>query len=101
MANTRSANTYYVDTQYATNEELAVTNIAVLGVTVSATAASAQVVLADASSGSPKKLDLRVATSGESKHFDFSESPILFPNGIRPLTLTNAVATVIIREIRS
>jgi hypothetical protein len=100
MANVRSANTFYIDTQYSVAaDELAVKNIRVLGVTVTATAASAIIVLADSSTAT-NKLDLRVATSGDSAHFDFSDSPVVFPNGIRPKTLTNALVTVIVEESR-
>lgn len=99
MANVRNANSYYIDTQYSASEELAVKNIVVTCVVVTATAASGRIVLADSDTATTK-LDLRVVTSGASQVFDFSESPIVFPNGIRPVTLTNAVATVIGRESR-
>jgi len=98
VANTRSGNTYYIDTQYATNEELAVANLTVVGVIVTATGASAVVALTDSGT---VKLNLRVATSGATEFFDFSEAPIVFANSIRPTTLTNAIATVIIRETRA
>ena len=99
MANTRNGNTYYIDTQYATNEELAVRNLQAAYVIVTATAANAVLVLADSSVGT--KLDLRVATSGETKCFDFSDVPVTFSTSIRPTTLTNALATVVLKEIRT
>jgi hypothetical protein len=95
VANARSGNTYYIDTQYATNEELTGQNLLVLGVLVTATAASAVLLLADST---VKKMDLRVATSGASQFFDFSSSPVRFNTSIRPTTLTNAVATIIIKD---
>ena len=101
MANLRNSNTFYIDTEYSTSaDDLAVKNIKLTGLVVSATAASAVVVLADAQTGSPKKLDVRVATDGESKELDLSERPIVFPNGIRALTLTNAVVSCTIEENR-
>jgi hypothetical protein len=101
LANTRNGNTWYVDTQHsASSDSLAVKGIRVLGVVVTATAANGRIVLSDEQGTPPTKLDLRVATSGDSKHFDFCESPVAFPNGIRPVTLTNAVVTVIIEEAR-
>jgi hypothetical protein len=100
MANVRSANTFYIDTQYSTgSDELAIKNIRVLQITITATSANAVLLLADSTTGT-KKLDLRVATSGASQIFDFSDSPVVFPNGIKPTTLTNAVATVVIEESR-
>lgn len=90
MANVRSGNSHYVD---ATGV-LATGSTRVVGVIVTATAASAIVAIGD-SAGTTAKLNLRVATSGASQFFDFSTSPILFPNGVNVTTLTNAIATVI------
>lgn len=102
MANTRNGNTFYIDTQYVgASDDLAVKNIIVLSVTVCATAANAILTLADAATGSPNKHQFRVAASGDSQQFDFSQAPILFPNGVRALTLTNAVASLVVREMRS
>ena len=98
MANARAANTYYIDTQYSTNEELAGKNLKVLGVIMSSTNTNAVLVLTDSGTS---KLDFRIAASGESKHFDFSKSPILFSTSVRPTTLTNAKATVILEETRT
>lgn len=101
MANVRNANTFHIDTQYSTGtDELAVKNIKVTDVIVTATAAGGRVVLADSVTGAVK-LDLRVVTDEESKHFRFHESPILFPNGIKPTVLTNALVTCVIQESRS
>jgi hypothetical protein len=95
VANTRSANTWYVDTQYsAAADDLDVKNLVVTLVVVSATAATGRIVLSDITT-SAVKLDLLVATSGATQVFDFSDSPIIFSNGIRVTTLSNAVATVI------
>lgn len=95
MANARSGNTYYIDTQYATNEELAVKNLKVLGVVVTSTAAGAILSLTDSGTA---KFTFKVAADLSSQYFNFSDSPVLFQTSVRPTTLTNAVATVIIQE---
>lgn len=99
MANTRSSNTFYIDTQYSgASDELAIKNLKVLYVIVTATAASAVLALSDSGTA---KVNLRVATSGETSVFDFSNAPILFATSVRPTTLTNAIATVVIQETRA
>jgi hypothetical protein len=99
MANTRNANTFYIDTQYSVAaDELAVKNLKVSDVIITATAANGRIVLTDSSGGT--KVDLRVVTSGETQHFEFHESPLLFPNSIRPTTLSNAIVTCVIQESR-
>lgn len=91
MANVRNGNTVYVDATGAITDSGA----KVAGVVLTATAANAVLVLQD-SSGSPvNKVDLRVATSGSSQFFDFSVTPLWFPNGIEIGTLTNAKAMIV------
>jgi hypothetical protein len=98
VANTRNANTFYIDTQYSVAADaLVAKQVKLLGVLVTATAAGGKVVLAD-HGGPTTKLDLRVATDESAVFFDFSSCPILFPNGIRPTTLTDAIVTCIIQE---
>ena len=92
MANTRRGNTHYIDTG-SSNLDTNL-NIRVAYLIVTATAASAVVTLQDVS-GPTTLIDARVATSGDSKIFDFSRNPMVFPGGLRIGTLTNAVATVI------
>lgn len=89
MANARSANIHYVDTTGV----LTTKRVFVAGVVVTATAASAIVNIQD-SAGTNSLLNLRVATSGETEVFTFS-APLVFPNGIKVSTLTNAIASVI------
>lgn len=101
MANVRNANTYHIDTEYSTNEELLAPNVIVVGVVVTATAAGGRLILADSQTSEPTKLDLSVATDGTTSFFDLSGCPVLFPNGIRPVTVTNVTATVIFRDSRS
>jgi hypothetical protein len=91
MANARFGNTHYVDASGVLTSNL---NQKVAGVIVTATAASAILALAD-SGGTDNQLNLRVATSGETVHFDFSAAPIVFPNGIKAVTVTNAICTLI------
>lgn len=91
MANQRSSNTTYVDsTGVLTTDK----NVKIAGVILTATAANAVLVLQD-SDGATNKLNLRLATSGDSQHFDFSQTPIHFANGVKVSTLTNAIATVV------
>lgn len=99
MANVRNANSFYIDTQYAVAaDQLAVKGLSVTNILVTATAANGRVVLQDITSTPTNKVDLRVATSGDTQNFEFSSQQLLFPNGIRPSTLTNAVVTVIFQE---
>lgn len=97
MANVRSANTFFID---ATTPTLAIKNIKVLYITVTATAASAILNLRDVST-LDNKINVRVATSGETGRFSFVDSPLVFPNGIDPNTVTNCVATLVVQESRS
>lgn len=92
MANRRNGNSFYIDTQYsASTDDLATPNIRVTQIVVSATAANAILVLSDPTTGD-NKAEFRVATSGDSSRFPFYDNPLVFPNGIRVLTLTNAHA---------
>lgn len=90
MANVVSGNSSYIDSVGTIKSS----SINLVGVLLTATAANAQLVLSDPS-GNTKKMDLRVATAGASQFFDFSASPVLFPAGVKALTVTNAIATLI------
>jgi hypothetical protein len=90
VANVRSGNSHYVDSTGV----LASNDVRIVAVVVTATAANAIVAIGD-EAGTTDKLNLRVATSGASQVFDFSSTPIYFPNGVKVTTLTNAIATVI------
>lgn len=95
MANVRNSNSWYVDTAYSSAiDDLLIKQLQVFAVFVTATAASGQIVLGDPVTG-VTKLDLRVPTADQTQMFTFYETPISFPNGIRILTLTNAVATLV------
>lgn len=98
--NILNGNTFYIDTAYVTTaDDLTRSQLMVAYIMVTATAANGRIVLGDVGANSTqKKLDLRVPTSGATEIFRFSENPALFPNGLRVFTLTNAVATVIIKN---
>ena len=100
MANTLNGNTFYVDSAFSTSaDDLARSQALVAYVTVTSTSANGRIVLGDVGANSSQlKLDLRVEVSGHSEIFRFAENPILFPNGIRVISLTNAIATVIIKN---
>lgn len=95
MANVTNSNTIYID---ATGD-LSIgtdTNIRVFYVVMTATAGNAVLELEDNQASTVDKLYLGVATSGETKVFDFSRKPIVFPNGIEVTTATNVKATLVI-----
>lgn len=93
MANIRSGNTVYIDATGAISIEK---NLNVVAVIVTATAASGRIVIQDNASSPQNKMDLRVATSGQSQLFSLVGSEVSFTNGLRIGTLTNAVATIIL-----
>ena len=47
-----------------------------------------------------KNLD-NTSNAGDSRLFDFRAYPIVFPNGIRPVTLTNMVCTCVVIDPRA
>lgn len=89
MANVKHGNTIYID---ATGDVTS-NKTHVYQVLVSATAANAQVVLGNIGA-SEKQLDLRVATDGDTKSFEFVV-PVMFPDGVEVITLTNAIVTLV------
>lgn len=97
MANVRNGNTYYIDTQYSSSEELAVKGLRVTDIIVTTTGTTASVILQDSSTANIK-FRADEATSGVTTHFPL-KSPIVFPNGIRPSTLTNCVVTVVFERL--
>lgn len=103
MANVRNANTFHIDTSgTATAAILAIPNIQLVGVIMASTADSAILELSDLTTAATKiYLTLNTAAAISLKFIDLSNSPIVFPNGILPTTVTNCIATCIIRESRS
>lgn len=95
MANARNGNSWYVDTSSGT---LGTKNYVVYYVTVTATSSNGVLVLQDNAATAINKIDLRVPTSGSTVRFNFSDCPLVFPNGIKAGTVTNCNATIIGRE---
>jgi hypothetical protein len=92
VANLRVSNSYYIDT----TGTVASKGLRLLYVILSATSANAILTLKD-SGVAGTLFDLRVATSGESRVFDFSRNPPAFPNGMEISAITNGHATAIIQ----
>lgn len=104
MANIRNGNTFYMDTQFSTAaDELAIKGVRVPYILVAASSASNTLLLADSVTGA-RKLDIvnldNAGGIGDTRLFDFREYPMLFPNGIRPVTLVNVTVTCIIIDPR-
>lgn len=100
QVNQLNGNTFYIDTAFSSSaDDLVRSQTLVAYITVTATGANAILTLSDVGANSTQtKLNLRVAASGTTQLFRFPEYPVLFPNGIRVMTLTNAIATVIIKN---
>lgn len=100
MANVRNSNTFYIDTAYSSaNDELPVKGIKVYYIIYTTSNATNQLVLADSVTGITK-VSIKNATSGTSSIFRFDELPMVFPNGIRPITVTACTATLMVDEVR-
>lgn len=91
MANQRSGNILYVD---STGSADITSTVYVIGIVLTPTAAGGRIVLANRLSAGQTKIDLRAATSGESKDLDLTTRPMIFEDGINVSTLSNAVATI-------
>lgn len=96
MANVRNGNSYYIDTA---SVNLDVSGVQVIGIILTGSGGAAELALADNISGAsyPSKINVQAA-SGSTVHIDISDSPLVFPNGIRVVTATNTKATLILRE---
>lgn len=91
MANSISTGKIYIDS----TGEIATSQIKIAHILFTPDAANDQIILRETSSGSDV-LKLRGATAKETLHYDFSNKPIVFENGLYVQTLsTGAVATVI------
>jgi P pilus assembly chaperone PapD len=73
---------------------VATQTIYVMRIVLTPTAAGGVLVLKNKTQSPSTKIDLRAATSGESKDLDLTATPMLFESGINVGTLTNAVATL-------
>lgn len=97
-----NGSTFYIDTAHATDDDdYLKKNALVAWVSVTTTAANGRIVLGDSGSNNPTKIDLRVPDANRTVLFHFRKSPMLFPNGIKVLTLANAVATAGITQTGS
>ncbi len=100
MANILNGNTFYVDSAFTTSaDDLIRSQALVAYVVVTATASGGSLVLGDVGANNTQiKLNFKVDVANHSEIFRFAENPVLFPNGIRVLGLTNAIATIIIKN---
>jgi hypothetical protein len=87
MANQVSGGIMYIDTAEAVGpaQDLWVTRIV-----LTPTAAGGVIVLKNRTNAPQTKIDLRAATSGESKDLDLTYSPMKFEGGITVGTLTTS-----------
>lgn len=104
MANVRNGNTFYIDTVFASvndGTELLIKNIRVTGLMFTTAGTGGKgIVLADAVTGM-KKLAVYNVNANDTKDISLWESDIVFPNGIRVLTLdTGCVCTCLVTESR-
>lgn len=89
-----NGSTFYIDTAHSTDaDDYIKKNLLVVWVSVTTTAANGRIVLGDTGTNNPTKIDLRVPDANKTVLFHYRTSPMMFPNGIKVLTLTNAVAT--------
>lgn len=101
MANTVNGSTFYVDTQYASSaDDYEKKPVHVAYITITATGVNGRIVLADVASGATK-IDLRLAAANTSDIIHFRDKSMVFPNGVRVVTLTNMVATLGLTNIGS
>lgn len=101
MANVRSGNTFYIDTQHSVAADgITQAGLKLRKILVTATAAPGRIVLQDITTGITK-FDLRVSAANTTQEFIFDDMSITFPTGLKASTLSQAVATLIIDEMRT
>jgi hypothetical protein len=97
MSNIQTGNIIFLDSSSAS---FAGSNIRLVGLIVHCTHGStaAEIKLSDNNSGRsyPTILHFEVPAASDFADFDFSTRPIVFPNGIRVVTLSNCTATLIL-----
>lgn len=96
MANVRRGNTWWIDATGALGSATSNVKTLLYSVVITPTSANAILKLQDNSSTAQDLVEFRAATSGDSKTFDFSRKPIVFPNGIKVATVTNCNAAVVV-----
>lgn len=99
MANVRNANTFYIDTAGA-GGQLAVKNIRVTHICLTGTTGATPYLLLRDITTTNNKVEVRTLT-GTSEFLDYSDHPIVFPNGILPQTVTDCTAVLSIEETRA
>lgn len=99
MANVKSGNTWYIDStgSLVLTSVTTATAINLIYLVLTPTAANGRIVLEDDLTGSVK-LDFRTGSELVTEVLDLSTYPITFSNGINVATLTNAVATLVIKD---
>lgn len=101
MAAVVNGNTIYIVAADTATTVLSAANVLLIGAIVSSTSGAGTCVLADdisAVSSYPSKVSYQMAGQGNSFH-DYSNTPILFPKGIRIKSATGDIAvTLIIRR---
>jgi hypothetical protein len=95
---TRNSNTLHVAA--GDNLTLSIKNIKVTSIYYCATATNSTVVLQDVTTGAIKH-SLQIATSKDFAFFDYSDMPIVFPNGIETTSNTGMFMILTIQETRS
>lgn len=96
MANTNQGNTHYVDSTGTLSTRK---NVKLLRLIVTSTSTAASLILQDYDASTPvNMLQVDIAADNTTEHLDFSAAPIIFPNGITAGTVTNCVATLVVRS---
>ena len=93
MANARTGNVFYVDATGAYEKR-----VAILSVTITTNAASAELIISDPNT-SAIILSLKEPTSDVTTKFSFADDPIICTNGADVTTITNCVASIVMRDI--
>lgn len=92
MANVRNSNTIYID---ATGTIAATANAKVTQVIFTSSASGDTMTLRDGSSGS-NKITVRNNLATDTKQLDFSQGPIVFPNGIHIQVLSASCTAMLV-----
>lgn len=103
MANTRNSNTFYVDTTSSSGTAasyIAAKNLRIKGITFHMAVTTDVIDVHDKATGSAAagtlKLKIRASTALNTQHFDFSDSPLVCPNGLWVVLTGSPICTVIL-----
>ena len=94
---TRNSNTLHVAA--GANSTLTIKNIKVTSIYYCATATNSTVVVQDVTTGTVKH-SLQISTAKDFAFFDYSDMPIVFPNGIETTANTGMFMILTLRESR-